>query len=239
AGLVAVVAETSRIASGRSRRRARIPRSTACAYSSTDAAASSYWRMLTVASAFIVWTIERRSSVASRRRRIASAVCIGVDLERRLDPAARHGEHALAILVAQLLPLLDGGPDARELGPHRFPDQLLRTSDRGERQVVEVPGGEREQGDDLGRGGDRRILWLLEHLPDPLAARERTPGIVIEAGSEPRERLQLLELAVREPQVRNDRAVRRELCLPADPRHREPDVHRGKDSPLEEVRREI
>src|SRR5690606_30988154 len=105
-------------ACGRKRRRACIPRFTAREYSSSEASASSYWWMLTIASPFMVRTIERRSSAVSSRPLIASAVCIGLDIEGGFEPLGRQGENPLPVLLGQTIPPVDAGPDLRQAAAH-------------------------------------------------------------------------------------------------------------------------
>src|SRR5690606_8451605 len=235
-GRTAGESEISGSASSRSRRSACIPRFTPRAYSAREATASSYCRMLTVASAFIVRTMERRSSVVSSRLRIASVVCIGFGSEGFLDAATGQREDPPALLVGERLPPFDAGPYLGKLAADRLPDDAFRLRDFRQRERIEEPRGQREEGHDLRGGGHGRVLRLLQHLANPLAARERAARVVVEPGAEAGEGLQLLELGVRKPQVRDHRTVGRELRLSPNPGYRRPQVHRRKDAPPEELR---
>src|SRR5690606_36913288 len=124
-GRTAGESEISGSASGRSRRSACIPRFTPRAYSAREATASSYCRMLTVASAFIVRTMERRSWVVSSRLRIASVVCIGFGSEGFLDAATGQREDPPALLVGERLPPFDAGPYLGKLAADRLPDDAF------------------------------------------------------------------------------------------------------------------
>ena len=74
---------------------------------------------------------------------------------------------------------------------------------------------------------------LFQTLPDPAAVFDRLAGRVIQAGAETRERLQFLELGVRELEVAGHRAIGGALCGAPDARDRLRDVHRGKDAEFE------
>src|SRR5690606_35987340 len=139
-----------------------------------------------VASAFIVRTMERRSSVVSSRLRSASMVCIGDGLEGFADAGRGEREDPLPVLIGQPLAALDASPDVRQLAPHGLPNDVLGLRDVGEREPIEEPRRQRDEDDDLRGGRNGRVLRLLQHLPNPLAPSERSAAVLVEARAETR-----------------------------------------------------
>src|SRR5690606_37690183 len=140
-------------------------------------------------------TIERKSSVVSTRLRSASMVCIGDGPEGLADAGRSELEDLLAVLVLQPLAPFDAKPELRELAPHGLPNDVLGLRDIAQREPIEHPRRQRDERHDLAGGTDGRVLRLLQHLANPLAARQRTAGVLVETRAEPGKRFQLLELA--------------------------------------------
>ncbi len=145
----------------------------------------------------------------------------------------------LAIRVAQLV----GG---RQTRGHlrrdlrcRLLNGLLGFGHLVERHGVEECLRQRQQDGDLRGHRHRCERRLLEAGANALSVRDDRARVVIHAGAESGECLQLLELRVGQLEVARDRAVRRALGLAADARDGLGDVDRGQHAQFEQRRREV
>ena len=101
--------------------------------------------------------------------------------------------------------------------------------------VVQEAVGDRVDRDDLALDRHRLVLRLLEDLHGALAARQLLLGGRVEVGGELREGLHGAELRQVEAEPPRDLLHGLDLGRAADPRHRNPHVHRRPDARVEEV----
>ncbi len=74
------------------------------------------------------------------------------------------------------------------------------------------------------------MVELLQHLAHTRASGEGSSSVLVESRAEPGEGLELLELAVGQPQVACDGAVRRQLRLATHARYRQSNLHRRQNA---------
>ena len=127
--------------------------------------------------------LERLELLVSRLDALA-----GAGLEAVEELLVRVFECVL-VVVLELPGLTDRVEDALVLELDVLEELLLEPADVDDRNRVELAGGGRPDGDDLLLDRERRVLALLEHLHEALAAGELGLGRGVEVGREHRERL--------------------------------------------------
>ena len=210
--------------------------------------------MLDAAKAFIVRTTDWSSLALPIFRRRLSAVSLmrahrlragrdrafglrlGLEGDERL---AGDIDDGLAVFVAQLVGALEAGAHLGRDMRRRLLDGLFRGRHAVQRDGIEQVRGQGQQDRDLRRRGYRGGFSLLEAGADAPAVLDGLAGVFVQAGAEPGEGLEFLELRIGELEIARHRPKGRALRLAADARHGLADIDRRQHAQFKQGRGEI